>query len=77
MSISIEETKMIINEDVKEKHAKVVNFEILSAKYHDHLEIWDVEGNFSYEITNKTLLVGFTYHVRDDKVIDDRYFYPK
>ena len=33
MSVSIEQAKTIIYEDIKEKYANVVEFEITSAKY--------------------------------------------
>ena len=77
MSISIEEATEIINEDVKRKYGKVVEFEILRAIYYDDFEQWNVNGNFIYEITNKTLQVVFNYTVRDDKVIISRTFHPQ
>ena len=76
MSISIEQAKTIIYEDIKEKYANVVEFEITSAKYNDTSSIWEIEGNFSYEITNKTLSVGYYYDVYDDGSIFGRKFNP-
>ena len=77
MSISVEEVKKIIDEDIKEKYGKIVKFEVTSAKYYSSLKNWRVSGNFSYEITNKTLLVGFYYDVSDDKRIVSSHFNPR
>lgn len=74
MPISIEQAKTIIYEDIKEKYANVLEFEITSARY--EASSWDIRGNFSYEITNKTLLVEYRYAVYDGR-ITHRYFYPK
>lgn len=75
MSISVEQAKKIIYEDIKEKYDNVVEFEITSAKY--TYSYWEIKGNFSYEITNKTLSVGYYYDVDDDRSISVRHFYPK
>ena len=64
MSISIEQAKTFIYEDIKEKYDNVVEFEITSAEYSDG---WDIQGKFSYEITNKSLLVEFSYGVNNNK----------
>jgi hypothetical protein len=82
MSTSVEEIKKIINEDIKEKYGKLVKFEISSAilgkVYADDLfKSWKVRGHFSYEITNRTLRVGFEYWAEDDdKKIWERKFCP-
>ena len=77
MSISVEEVKNIINEDIKEKYGKIVKFEVTSAKYYPNQKNWSVCGNFSYEITNKTLLVDIYYGVSDDKRIVSSHFNPR
>jgi uncharacterized protein YjgD (DUF1641 family) len=77
MSISVEEVKKIIDEDIKEKYGKIVKFEVTSAKYYPNLKNWSVSGNFSYEITNKTLLVDFYYAVSDGKRIVSSHFDPR
>ena len=74
MSISVEQAKTFIYEDIKEKYANVVDFEITSAEYSNG---WEIKGNFSYEITNKTLSVEFRYGVNNDKSLWTRQFNPK
>ena len=68
MSISVEQAKKIIHEDIMEIYANVVEFEITSAEY--NYSYWIIKGNFSYEITNKTLSVGYSYSVDDDGSIN-------